>query len=71
MPVAPVPLIYIWEPSGRVLETHPMPPGIDSPTNCAFGDPDQRTLYITTIGGHLFAAVRNSGRRWMDYVATG
>src|SRR5438128_11633030 len=33
----------------RVLETHPMPVGVDSPTNCTFGDPDQRTLYITTI----------------------
>ncbi len=58
----PGPMIYIWDTTGRVLETHPMPPGIDSPTNCAFGDPDQRTLYITTIGGHLFR-VRNTGRR--------
>src|SRR5262249_8427912 len=46
----------------RVLETHPMPVGVDSPTNCTFGDPDQRTLYITTLGGHLFR-VRNTGRR--------
>jgi len=36
--------------------------GVDSPTNCTFGDPDQRTLYITTGGGHLFR-VRNTGRR--------
>jgi gluconolactonase len=58
----PGPMIYIWDPKGRVLETHPMPAGIDSPTNCTFGDPDQRTLYITTGGGHFFR-VRNTGRR--------
>jgi SMP-30/Gluconolactonase/LRE-like region len=55
-------MIYIWDPKGRVLETHPMPVGVDSPTNCTFGDPDHQTLYITTAGGHLFL-VRNSGRR--------
>src|SRR5688572_16287468 len=58
----PGPMIYIWEPNGRLLETHPMPAGVDSPTNCTFGDPDQRTLYITTGGGH-FLRVRNTGRR--------
>jgi len=58
----PGPMIYIWDPQGRVLETHPMPVGVDSPTNCTFGDSDQRTLYITTLGGHLFR-VRNTGRR--------
>jgi gluconolactonase len=58
----PGPMIYIWDTKGRVLETHPMPVGIDTPTNCTFGDPDQRTLYITTGGGHLFR-VRNTGRR--------
>ena len=58
----PGPMIYIWDTKGRVLETHPMPVGVDTPTNCTFGDPDQRTLYITTGGGHLFR-VRNTGRR--------
>ena len=58
----PGPMIYIWDTRGRVLETHPMPVGVDTPTNCTFGDPDQRTLYITTGGGHLFR-VRNTGRR--------
>jgi gluconolactonase len=58
----PGPMIYIWDTKGRVLETHPMPAGVDTPTNCTFGDPDQRTLYITTGGGHLFR-VRNTGRR--------
>ena len=58
----PGPMIYVWDPNGRVLETHPMPVGVDSPTNCTFGDPDQRTLYVTTAGGHLFR-VRHTGRR--------
>ena len=47
---------------GRVVEPHPMPVGVDTPTNCTFGDPDQRTLYVTTGGGHLLRA-RNTGRR--------
>jgi len=58
----PGPMIYVWTPTGRVLETHPMPVGVDMPTNCAFGDADQGTLYVTTLGGHLFR-VRNTNRR--------
>ncbi|MBI4201301.1 MAG: SMP-30/gluconolactonase/LRE family protein [Chloroflexi bacterium] len=61
----PGPMIYIWDPNGRVLETHPMPVGVDGPTNCTFGDPDLRSLYVTTAGGHLLR-VRNTGRRgWL------
>jgi len=44
-------LIYIFAPNGRVLETHPLP--CNRPTNCTFGDADLRTLYVTTIEGHL------------------
>jgi len=58
----PGPMIYIWDTKGRVMETHPMPVGIDTPTNCTFGDADQGTLYVTTGGGHLLRA-RNTGRR--------
>ena len=58
----PGPMIYVWTPEGRVLETYPMPVGVDSPTNCAFGDADYRSLYVTTIGGHLLRA-RDTGRR--------
>src|SRR5438067_1734703 len=47
----PGPMIYIWVTNGRVLETQPMPVGVDTPTNCTFGDPEQRTPYITTGGG--------------------
>ena len=47
----PGPMLYVFTPSGRVLETHPVP--TDQPTNCTFGGPDLQTLYITA-GGCLF-----------------
>ena len=63
----PGPMIYVFSPSGRVLETHAMP--VDRPTNCTFGDADLRTLYITTGGGHLYR-VRNTGRQgWLLFPA--
>ena len=46
-----------------------MPVGVDSPTNCTFGDPDQRTLYITTIGAPLSGPQYGATR--MDHLATG
>ena len=52
-------MIYVFSPSGRVMETHPAP---DSPTNCAFGDDDMTTLYVTTATGHLYRA-RSTGRQ--------
>ena len=61
----PGPMIYVFSPSGRVLETHPVP--VDRPTNCTFGGSDLSTLYVTTGGGHLFR-VQNTGRRgWLSY----
>ena len=50
----PGPMIYVFAPSGRILSTHPF--RVDRPTNCCFGDPDMKTLYVTTGGGHLFKA---------------
>lgn len=50
----PGPLIYVFSPAGEVLETHPVP--CTRPTNCAFGDGDLKTLYVTTIEGFLFRA---------------
>ncbi|MBM3277735.1 MAG: SMP-30/gluconolactonase/LRE family protein [Candidatus Handelsmanbacteria bacterium] len=47
------PMIYVFAPNGRVLETHPVP--LDRPTNCTFGDPDLKTLYVTA-SGYLFRA---------------
>ncbi len=61
----PGPMVYVFAPSGRILETHPMPPGAGQPTNCAFGDPDLRTLYVTDSAGNLYR-VRNTGRQgWL------
>jgi gluconolactonase len=44
----PGPMIYVFAPNGRVLETHPVPR--DNPTNCTFGDADLKTLYVTADG---------------------
>ena len=37
--------IYVFSPAGRLLEFMPIPE--DLITNCAFGGPDNRTLYVT------------------------
>jgi gluconolactonase len=50
----PGPMIYVFSPSGRVLETHPVP--ASNPTNCCFGGPDRSTLYVTSTDGHFFKA---------------
>ena len=51
----PGPMVYVFSPSGEILETHPVP--VDWPTNCTFGGPDMTTLYVTTRGGCLFQAL--------------
>ena len=59
----PGPMIYVFSPTGRVLETHPVP--ADRPTNCSWGDADLRTLYVTCGSGHLFRARTNyRGKLW-------
>ena len=50
----PGPMLYVFTPAGRVLETHPVPDPL--PTNCAFGGPDLDALYLTGGSGHLFRA---------------
>ncbi len=50
----PGPMIYVFAPNGRVLQTHPVP--VDRPTNCSWGGPDLSTLYVTTGTGHLLRA---------------
>ena len=56
-------MLYVFAPNGRVLETHPLP--VKRPTNCAFGGPDLRTLYITAIDGVLLRAqTERQGRHW-------
>jgi gluconolactonase len=47
-------MIYVFAPSGRVLETHPLP--CQRPTNCTFGGPGLTDLYVTSIDGHLLRA---------------
>ncbi len=56
----PGPLIYVFSPSGAVIETQPAPD--DLPMKCAFGDAGLGTLYVTTGGGHLYRA-KGIGRR--------
>lgn len=60
----PGPLIYVFAPSGRVLETHPLPSS--HPTNCTFGDLDLHSLYVTTADGHLYRA-RTERQGWNLY----
>lgn len=40
--------VWIWNPQGKLLEKITTP---TRPINCAFGDSDMRTLYITGFGG--------------------
>ena len=60
----PGPMIYIFSPTGQVLETHPMPD--TRPTNCCFGGTDMNTLYVTTTQGHLFQ-VETDRVGWVIY----
>ncbi len=50
----PGPMIYVFSPSGRVLETHPI--GCNRPTNVCFGGPGLTTLYVTSTDGHFYRA---------------
>ena len=50
----PGPMIYVFSPAGRVLETHPV--AANRPTNCCFGGPDLTTLYVTSTDGHFYQA---------------
>ena len=59
----PGPMIYVFSPSGAVLEAHPVP--VDRPTNCTFGGDDLRTLYVTSSEGYLLRALtERQGRLW-------
>lgn len=50
----PGPLIYVFSPIGEILDMHPLE--VDRPTNCTFAEADLKTLYVTTIDGHLLMA---------------
>lgn len=61
----PGPMICVFAPNGRVLETHPTPAPMKRPTNCTFGGRDLTTLYVTDIDGHLHRALtERRGRLW-------
>jgi gluconolactonase len=53
----PGPMIYVFAPNGRVLETHPVP--ANRPTNCTFGGPELTTLYVTAGSGEVFRTETN------------
>ena len=50
----PGPSIYVFSPSGEVVDRHDVP--AQRPTNCCFGGDDLDTLYVTTTEGHLLRA---------------
>lgn len=56
----PGPMVYVFAPSGQVLESHLVP--ADAPTNCVFGGADLSTLFVTTEDGNLLQ-VKNTGRK--------
>lgn len=64
----PGPMIYVFTPTGRVLETHSVP--FDRPTNCTWGGAGAlgavATLYVTVATGHLLA-VRTERRGFLVY----
>jgi gluconolactonase len=60
----PGPLVQVFSPTGAVLESQPLPG--DLPMNCAFGDTDLRSLYVTTAAGELWRA-RDCGRQGQGF----
>jgi len=50
----PGPMLYVFAPNGRVLETHPVPDS--TPTNCAFAGDDLSDIYVTGGDGGLYKA---------------
>lgn len=56
----PGPLLYVFAPSGALIEKHAAPS--DMPMRVAFGDHDLGGLYLTTGEGHLYRT-RDTGRK--------
>jgi len=55
--------VYVFSPNGKLLTIVPIPH--DETTNCAFGDEDLRTLYVTA-GGNLHS-VRTKRPGWLPF----
>jgi gluconolactonase len=53
----PGPMLTVFSPTGRVLETHPVP--ANRPTNVCFGGPDLTTVFVTSTQGHFLKAQTN------------
>ncbi|MBP90952.1 MAG: hypothetical protein CMJ64_30295 [Planctomycetaceae bacterium] len=51
--------VWIWSPDGKLLDKIETP---TRPINCAFGDQDMRSLYITGFGGLYRQRMTISGR---------
>jgi gluconolactonase len=62
--IGPGPMVYIFNPQGQILESHPLP---STPTNCAFGGADLNTLYLTTTQGELYRSDNTGRRGWVLY----
>jgi gluconolactonase len=52
--------IYVFSPQGKLLQLIPI--GRDETTNCAFGDDDLKTLYVTAGGTLWSMRVRTPGK---------
>jgi gluconolactonase len=50
----PGPMLTVFSPTGRVLETHPI--ACNRPTNVCFGGSDMTTVFVTSTNGHFFRA---------------
>ena len=54
------PMIYVFSPDGSIKESHLLPECL--PVNCAFGDADKDSLYVTTEDGLLLRAVKTGSK---------
>jgi gluconolactonase len=64
----PGPMIYVFSPTGQVLETQPVPA---EPTNCAFGGPELTELFVTSTEGHLYRVGNTSRQGYLLYPKVG
>ena len=61
----PGPMLYLFDPSGRVISTHTAP--ADRPTNCTFAEAGLTTLYVTFGGGEVYRAPNVGHRGHLAY----
>lgn len=61
--------VYVFSPAGELLEMIPIPR--DETTNCAFGGPDLKTLYVTAGGSLWRIPMAVAGRPVFPRLETG